>query len=185
MGKISKRDEKRKGRRSFSSDKNTKKAEVFYYSKNATNSSGTSYYTKIGSKIKWNGLSSLRDQEVAVIIGYSYGTKFDEFKKNINLRKSKSEKQSFKLLDHGRVDGHIAFDTVADYFLKKTGQQNKFKKHPPFDYNYEFLVTNLNDEKKKKKIDDFDRGVSKIKKNGSFQKILEKWGVDKLRVTPK
>lgn len=169
----------------FPTTKTKERMNYFYYSKNATNSSGTSYYTKKNNEIQWKGLHSTKNKEVAVILGYSYGTKFDEFKKNLNLIMTKSERQSFILTYLGRVDGYIAFDSVADYFLKKTKQENKFKKYPPFDFNYEFLVTNLNDEKKKKKIDDFDKGIFKIKMNGRFQKILKKWNVPNIQLNPK
>ncbi|MDC0255517.1 transporter substrate-binding domain-containing protein [Bacteriovoracales bacterium] len=168
----------------FPTTKTVARSKFFYFSKNATNSYSTCFYTKAKTQFKFLGLSSLKGKTVGVIRGFSYGNKFDTYKKNLKVRPSRGDRESFLMLEKNRIDVYVGYDIVADYFLKKTNQLGKFKRHAPIDFNYEFLATNLDNQKKIQKIKDFDKGVEVIKKNGAFQKILNKWGIDELKVNP-
>ena len=168
----------------FPTTKTEARSKYFYFSKNATNSYSTCFYTKAKTEFKFLGISSLKGKKVGVIRDFSYGNKFDTYKKNLKLSPSGGDRESFLMLEKNRIDVYVGYDIVADYFLKNTNQLAKFKRHAPIDFNYEFLSTNLDNPAKIQKVKDFDKGIEAIKKNGAFKKILEKWGIDELRVNP-
>lgn len=65
-----------------------------------------------GSNFEWSTLNDLKPYKTGIARGYSYGTKFDEFKKYIKFESANEDIQNLKKLSRGRVD-QVAIDSVA------------------------------------------------------------------------
>lgn len=158
----------------FPTGKNPERLEYMQYSEGSVVDVNFLVYTQAGADIDYDGLASLRDRTVAVVRGFNYGADFnqaDHFEKT----PVDSIKQGFELLRSGRVDGFAGYDIVWDYRLRQWGWSGDFEKLEPFDQTREFLAGLQTRGPAGGAIEAFDRGLQKIRANGTLDDIREKW----------
>lgn len=116
---------------------------------------------------------------VGIMKSFSFGSLWNEYISSgkVGLVEYNTLRQGFVMLENRRVDALVAYELSFQYFLKENGWSEKFRSLPPFDTSRSFLMgrqlpaTQL-------LLDQFDRGMDIIRKNGTLQEILRKWGFD-------
>lgn len=159
----------------FPTTKTPEREKKYFYSTEDTNYSTMNIYTRKDSTLEFNDLESLKEMEIGVIRGYSYGAKW-EASKFLKTLENDSDQQNFNMLSKGRIPAMAAYAASADYWLIKNKKKDKFKKHKTFDFTREYLVGLPSNEKSIQKVKDFDLGKKKIIDSGLYAEIKKKWG---------
>ena len=136
------------------------------------------FITRAGDNFEYNGLDSLTGKSVGVSRGYGYGDDFNaakNFKRPVandliaNLRKVSSK----------RIDMTLEDEIVAKATMTSNGldvSQYRFTKNA-LSTNQVYVVSGLSNSRSKALIDAFNKGLAQIKADGTFDKIMEKYGV--------
>ncbi|MBF0208594.1 MAG: transporter substrate-binding domain-containing protein [Oligoflexia bacterium] len=144
-------------------------------------------YVKKSEKYKFLKYKTVSDLlknynfKLGVVRGYFYGDEFDGLLKDENVKKRiyvvEADKVNYTKLSHGRIDGFIADKYVTYDELKKTDLLDKIEPFMKIHDNDVFFIFN------KKVIgpdilEKINRGVDKIKQEGMYQKIINKYSTD-------
>ncbi|MBF0484801.1 MAG: transporter substrate-binding domain-containing protein [Candidatus Omnitrophica bacterium] len=106
--------------------------------------------------------------------GYGYGDAIDSNDK-ITKEYSKSDDVIIKKLIAKRVDFIVLFEKVADYLLSKEGLQGQIKPVGPVESAQIYVAFSKSNPDGQKYRDIFSKGFSKIKADGTYQKIMDQW----------
>lgn len=158
----------------FPASKNRERQKTFLFSKETVNSARYVVYIPADTNFKWEGLESLNGRRIATLRRWTYGDKW-EANKQIIREETESIRQGFDMLDRKRVSGVVGYEISYDAFLKKEGMAGRYRKLPYFDTNFEYLIGGRAHPAASAILDDFDKGKRKIIKNGTFEKITQKW----------
>ncbi len=158
----------------FPTGKNSERMAYFSYSQTPINRAAFRVYVNPTASPEWYGLTSLHGLSIGVIRGYNFG---DEWNENTQIIKHplNTIEQGFLMLKLGRLDGFAGYEINWDYTLKQMKLQGYFKKLPVFGVSEEYLVGMKFNPRTQQFLDDFDEGLSEIKENGIYQKIIDKW----------
>lgn len=118
-----------------------------------------------------NGFKDLEGKTIAVQIGTTGATKAKEIK-NAKVKEFNSSADTFMELKAGGVDAVVNDRPVNDYYLKQGGDKDaKTFAEVLSAEDYGIAMNKKNAELTKK----VDEALAKIKANGEYEKIYEKW----------
>jgi len=135
------------------------------------------FITLADNNFEYNGLASLKGKSVGVARGYGYGDEFNadkSFKRPIandliaNLRKLSSK----------RIDMTLEDEIVAKATMAANGlDTSKFRfTTNALSTNDVYVVSGISNSRSEKLINAFNKGLTEIKANGSYEAILVKYG---------
>jgi polar amino acid transport system substrate-binding protein len=156
-------------------------AEGFVFPENAFAHSHNCFFVKQASRWKFNGISSLHNQKIGVIEGYSYGNNIDEF-----IRKNKqshvfmvSDDKPLKTLFHA-----LETDTISAILEDKS----VFEYHHQSEFAHiatrqvgcqlpanVYVAFSPAHPDSQKLAEIFDRGFIKLKHSDLYMEILQKY----------
>ena len=131
-----------------------------------------------GDDFDYKGLESLTGKSIGIVRGYGYG---DEFLTAENFRRPETKDliSNVKKLVKDRIDLAVGDEIVARAMLKSQSpeylDQIEFIKSP-LSTNALHVTSGLSNAKHKKIIDAFNKGLKKIKMNGTLDAILKEYG---------
>jgi len=127
---------------------------------------------------EFTGMDSLTGKNVGIVRGYGYG---DGFLNATNFRRPEGKNLmiSIKKLVNDRIDLTLEDEIVARAMLKKQApdllEKIIFTKNS-LSTNSLHVTSGLKNSKHKEYIKAFNEGFKAIKSNGTFEKILKKYG---------
>ncbi|EIV8493707.1 transporter substrate-binding domain-containing protein [Vibrio vulnificus] len=136
------------------------------------------FIKRSGDGFEYNGMDSLSGKNVGIIRNYGYG---DEFLKATNFNKPEANDlvANAKKLLAKRIDLTLEDELVAKATLSGAGMNLS-----DFDFTNNALSVNplhvtsgLANDKNGEIIEAFNKGLAEIKANGTFDKILMKYGI--------
>lgn len=138
----------------------------------------TSLFVKSDSEIKFDGnILALKPYKIGIIRDYTYGAEFDKAveDKILKVEVVDDKKQNMNKILDNRIDIYIENKLVEEVALKATNNENKIQELKP-----ELNKTELYAYFSKKKnpgqmIDEFDKKLAEIKKDGTFEKIYSSY----------
>lgn len=148
-----------------------------YYSESYLENELT-FIKRAGDSFEYDGLSSLDGKVVGVVRGYGYG---DAFLKAKNFKKPEAGDlvSNLKKLLAKRINL-----TLEDRVVALSVMENAGMKSSDFSFTKKALSTNplyvtsgKANPNGQKYIDDYNKGLAAIKANGTFDKILAKYGI--------
>jgi polar amino acid transport system substrate-binding protein len=154
----------------------------FDFSERLFNSSSKLFGYSPDGKIKdisYTELSDLKKYRIGGVRGYWYEKKFRDA--GIELELVTTEEQNFKKLGSGRVDLVPIDETSGWYIIKNLFPKEEsgkfFTLTKPFHTKDCFLMTSKQYPNGQELLKKFNTALKKIKDNGDFQKIADKFGV--------
>ena len=163
----------------FTAYKNPEREKFMDYSNQILFPQIVYFYKKKGVKIDFDGdLKTLKNIRIGVVSTISYGKKFDQIKSKLNLDKANKLEQNFEKLLLGRIDLVPCNVHVAEYTLHHLGWADKIVR---VSLKIERVPSYIAFSKKRNLEalrDQFDQEIEKMKINGEYGKILNKYGVN-------
>jgi polar amino acid transport system substrate-binding protein len=130
------------------------------------------YRTRFLEASSATGLQS--GEKVGVILGYEYGVLFHE-NNRISKVWGKRHDQILRMLQAGRVDTVILFEKTANLFLNEMNLQEEvfaaFSSEPSRIY----VAFSRQHPEARHYMEKLDEGLARIRANGEYQAILEKY----------
>ncbi len=153
----------------------------FYFSEPLFTREGRFFYYNpkgMRKQIIFNELSDLKKYRIGGVRGYYYT---DDFQ-NAGLRVVyvASDEQNFIMLKMQRVDLIPADEAVGLYIIHKLFPQeiqNFFTLAKPLDKSSDYLISSKHYPDALDLLNRFNMALIKIKKNGKYQEILDKYGM--------
>ncbi|MDD2717402.1 MAG: transporter substrate-binding domain-containing protein [Candidatus Wallbacteria bacterium] len=158
----------------FPASKTPEREAKFSYCDEPVNTVQFVIYIPKAVEFKWDSLESMDGKSIAAMRDWNYGEKWKADGK-ISKEYVDSIIQTFKILDKNRVFGIAGYDIPFDYTLKQNGISDKYRKLPPFDAEFEYLIGSKSNPSAQKILDLYLQGRKKIEQNGIFSKIKSKW----------
>lgn len=143
----------------------------------------SAFYVRADSPWRYRGIESLAGQRIGMLVGTMHGADFDEFAAG-NRRAVDAisgpdyVRRSFVKLESGRIDTFLEDRTVADYFLRGSGQTGKFKQAGQLHAGTEVHIAfapGLAEGRKLAAL--ISEGVRDLRRTGELQAILSRYGV--------
>lgn len=129
-----------------------------------------------GSKFAFTGLEDLKGVRIGVVRGYAYEDTFNE-SRQITKVDERNLIQNLLKLTQGRIDLTLDDELVLRYelnrFLPKSMEKLEFLDKPLAVRGIHIGVSRENPEHEKI-IDDFNKSIAAMKKDGSYDRILQK-----------
>lgn len=156
----------------YPTSKTKEREEFFNFSKESVYFVDFVVYTRKSESMNWNGISSLNGMKIGQMNGWNYG---DQWTSSMAIKKHdiRNILEGFKMLDKGRIDGFVGYESNFDRHLKRAGLLGNYKKLPAFGSSEEYLAGTNKSKRVKKILQDFDAGKKKIMKNGTLAKIIK------------
>ncbi len=128
---------------------------------------------------KWNNLEELKKYRIGGTIGYWYTELFSA--KGLNVEYVASDEQNFMKLYSKRVDIVPTDEVVGNYIIEKLYSEEK-EKFDIMDGVLNRSELRIMVSKKypnyKQILEKFNNGIKKIKDNGKYNKIMEKYKIN-------
>lgn len=129
------------------------------------------------SRLYWDRVDQLRQYDLAIARGVSYGSVFDNYKPYLRLTETLSDYVNLKKLIARDVDGVVIERLQAEYLLSffnpKQVNSLEFIAEPIVTSKPYFLVCSKSYSKCFDYINKFNRGFNLLKSQGYFQRVLE------------
>lgn len=131
------------------------------------------------SNFSYSGLDSLKGKKVGVVEGYGYGEEFlnaSHFTRVV----AKDTPTNLRKLLAGHIDMTLDDAAVAKMQIQGSGlktSQFKFSKKN-LSTNDLHVTTGLSNPRSEELIKAFDKGLKEIKANGTFDKLLKRYGLE-------
>nr|WP_255490926.1 transporter substrate-binding domain-containing protein [Spartinivicinus marinus] len=161
---------------------NKDRDKVYQFSGERVNVDKAVLYVPTDVHFIWkNDFSSLKDLEVGVIRGWSYGARWNTAIKNglFKTVETNNDVQNFRMLEAGRVTAVAGWIYATQYFLESNNLSSKYKPLVPFETVPMYLGISKTNPKASELIQDFIRGLKKIEANKVLKSIEKKWGVER------
>lgn len=153
----------------------------FYFSEKLFNRQGKFFFynpTGVHKQIPYAGLSDLKAYIIGGVRGYYYEQTLLEA--GLNVEFVTADEQNFWKLKAGKVDLIIADEVVGAYVISKRFPQeirNFFTLSKPLDVIGDYLMTSKLYPDTQNLLTKFNMALNKIKTNGVYRKIIDKYGV--------
>lgn len=139
-----------------------------------------SFYFPINNK-KSKNYKSIYDipdgSTVGVITDYEYGDIYEKQKHRFKEIKVAQQNQIINMLKRERIDAAIMFDAVADSTLNSMElSKNSIRKGFLNHTSEVYVVFSRTHKDSHFYAEILDKGLSKIKSNGQYQRIIDQWG---------
>jgi polar amino acid transport system substrate-binding protein len=151
----------------FSDTLFTRPAKFFYYMPDGTR-----------KQIPFSKLSDLKAFKIGAVRGYYYTQSL--IGAGLNVVFVTTDEQAFRMLKDKRVELVPADDAVGNYLIRKLWPDetaNFFTLTKPLDISSESLMTSKNYPDTQNLLNKFNVALKKIKENGVYQRILNKYKV--------
>ena len=137
------------------------------------------FIKKKGSPFEYNGMSSLAGKVIGIVRGYGYSPEFMN-DPNIEREASTEFMTNIKKVAAGRIDLALEDELVAKATIKKADSslldKIEFTKNA-FSSNDLYVTSGLANPRHQEIISAFNKGLSEIKANGTYKKIMAKYGI--------
>ena len=163
----------------FPWSKTEERKKLFAYSESFASSKTKLFYFKDKLKnVKFKKLKDLKKYIIAGTISYSYLETFS--KAGIKVDEASSDEFGFRKLKAGRVDFFaceelVAWQLIKKYFPEEAANFGSLEKEISNDDEY--IITSKKNPDGKEFLKMFNEGLKKIKANGTYSKILRKYGI--------
>ena len=163
----------------FTVFKNKERELFMNFNKYSIINQNISFYALKDKNIKFDGdFKNISSYEVGIVRGVSYGTRFQNAvdEKIFNTQESADYEKCILKLKGGRTNIIIGNESVVEYIVHKLNiNQNEFIKLTPRVVSLPSYIafTKKKDFSKIKKK--FDNILLEMKKNGEYEKIIQKW----------
>lgn len=157
------------------------RAEEYYYSNPIMSSNIVVFYKKTNNiienpDIEIKNLDNLKSYKIGGVFGYFYEPYLEDNKNQFRYDLSSDAESAFKLLESGKVDiifeeEAVGWHIIANMFPEREHEFATFKNQLSEEKFY--LIVTKEDRFAIKKIEAFNKGLSKIKQSGEYKKILE------------
>ncbi len=150
------------------------RAKFLYFCSEPVHVLKTAIFIRKGSGLKLSNLIDLKDKNVGVVRGYTYGAEFDK----LDLKKTvcNDENEMIRIFRHGRVDFVAAYE---DIFSAASGQQG-------FQGEYEIAYTiserkvyhgfsKIMGDRGKELAEKFSMTLRQMKEDLTYQKIVDNY----------
>ena len=124
---------------------------------------------------EYSGVKDLSGKKVGILLGWSYGTYFDEAKaqKAFTAEEGKSDEVNFKKLTQGWLDGVVAIELAGQKLIAQKGLQDKIiMAETPVAINDTYLVFAKNQDKTSL-LTQFNTALAGMKADGSYDGIIK------------
>jgi polar amino acid transport system substrate-binding protein len=154
---------------------------TFYFSEKLFDRKGKFYFYSprgIPKQIPYAGLSDLKGYIIGGVRGYYYEQTLLEA--GLQVEFVTADEQNFRKLKAGKVDLIIADEVVGSYIIRKRFPRevgNFFTLSKPLDVIGDYLMTSKQYPDTRDLLTKFNMALKKIKENGGYQRILNKYGV--------
>ncbi len=142
------------------------------------------FYKKKSSAISYKTLNDLKPYKIGVVRDYINTAEFDAAK-YLKKDEADSDEINIKKLINGRVDLVVIDRLVGDYLITQKFPENKAQLefvNPPLELKPLYIVFSKKAPNYQTKLEDFNKGLKEITKDGTLKKILTKHGVaDKVK----
>ncbi len=136
----------------------------------------SAYYQSKKRPLKAKNRDGLVNKErIGVVLGYGYGDHFLKAVERGDIIKdtSRSEKINLKKLAAGRIDATIIYDKTASVLLKELGLEDRIEMAFQNETTPIFLAFSRKNPKGQYYADQLDKGLARIKKDGTYQRIMD------------
>ena len=160
--------------------KNPEREEKFYFSDSLYYAvTKFFYYSRDGKKknIKYRKLTDLKRYTIGGILGYYYVD--DLTKAGLNLELVVDEKQNVSKAMKGRIDLFLMNETAGWYIIKQNYPPSQANNFIMLEKSFgeskaAYLMTSKNYPDNKQLLSRFNKALETVKKNGTYQKIINK-----------
>jgi polar amino acid transport system substrate-binding protein len=141
------------------------------------------FFVRADSTWRYRGVDSLSGLRIGVLTGTMHGAEFDDYaakhRRSVDAISGPDYvRRSFVKLATGRIDAFLEDSTVAESFLRGSGQVGKFKEAGRLSAGTEvhlaFAPGRADSRELAALIDD---GVRQLRRSGELQAILSRYGV--------
>ncbi len=138
------------------------------------------FFKRKDTSIDWNGdLKALKDYRIGVVKGYANSPEFDSAD-YLDKVESTSEVLLLKKIIYKQAD-LIVLDKFAGFYSMKEKLFGADKRKlepidPPLTVNKLYMMFSKNAPGYLQKTETFNRGLAKIKSNGTYDRIISKYG---------
>ena len=163
----------------FPWSKTAEREKTFIYSESFGSSKTKLFYFKDKLKdVKFKELKDLKKYKIGGTISYAYLEAFS--KAGIKVDEASSDELGFRKLKAGRVDFFacdelVGWQLIKKYFPGEVANFGSLEKEISSDGEYMIISKKNPDGKEFLKM--FNEGLKKIKANGTYDKILRKYGI--------
>lgn len=170
----------------FPYTRNDERISKFNYSQGLINVKTVFFYLeKKIEKLKFEKYEDLKEYRIGGVLGYWYEETLN--KAGLSLDLVASDEQNIKKLLAGRIDVAIMTD-IGGWYLIQNQFPDYLKQFKTTDYNLPWqklndkesvscLIVSKKNTNGSEIIDKFNKGLNKIKKNGKYQKIMDKYEI--------
>ena len=159
--------------------KTAERKKLFTYSEPFGSSKTKLFYFKDKLKdVKFKELKDLKKYKIGGTISYAYLEAFS--KAGIKVDEASSDELGFRKLKAGRIDFFpcdelVGWQLIKKYFPGEVANFGSLEKEISSDNQYVLISKKHPDEESFLKM--FNEGLKKIKANGTYDKILRKYGI--------
>lgn len=158
---------------------NDERAKTYTFSDNVVYARTYFFYYKPHMEvITWEKLGDLQPYTVGTVTGYYHEAMFAEAKLNVDA--SVDEASGLKKLQAGRIDLFPMSDLVGWALIKELfpdEMENFGVLEKPMDQTELTIMVSKSDENALKLLEEFNAALQVIKDNGTYNKILAKYGL--------
>ncbi len=167
----------------FTIFKNAEREKFADYSKEILMPQVVSMFVQKGSQIVYDGeLSKLARYSFGAVRKVSYGGSFDKAVKDkvlTDIQLVNKGEQNFMKLAYGRVDIVVSNRDGALFILKEINKANLVRELTPVLQNVPSYIAFSKKRKLSVIRDKFDVIIKQMKKDGSYEKIVESWTLNR------
>lgn len=164
----------------FSSFKLPERERFLHFPKEALSAQSIVFFSRKDSKLSFAGdFGALRDVKIGVILGTSYGEKLDTAIRSGTLRhieESSSVESVLRKLVLGRIDLVPSFRDVAEAEAKRLELLPQITSLPHVIETVPTYIGFTRVRNMHKAAEAFDRSIAAMRKDGSYRRIVERYG---------
>lgn len=163
----------------FTAYKNPERETFLDYSNEVLISQTVCFYKKKGTAFQYDGtIETIKGKRIGVVSTISYGQVFDGYRPLLEIDRANRLKQSLTKLIKGRVDLIPSDYYVAEYTIKKNGLADEIERLPIMIESVPSFVAFSKKMNLLQLRDQFDEQISVMKKDGTYDAILNKYGLE-------
>lgn len=151
------------------------RTQYLYFPSEAVSLTRNVIFARKGSNIKAKSLEDLKGLLVGVNVGYSYGSKFDDFKNFLNIDYSKDEEMQVKKLaikSRQRMDVAVASEEPFRFLSKKLGFSHNFEIIYVLSAKKSYVAfSKAQGERTRLLAEQFNHALRQLKEDGTVQRI--------------
>lgn len=147
---------------------------VYHFEATPLLQASASLYTKPGRNSDFKKLEDLPDGfRMGLIVDYEYGDQYEQQRSRFNEIRVNTQRQLIQMVLSERLDGIILFNQVAYYTLREMGERKEALNAQFINHVSDIYVAfNKHDRVSIHWARELERGLKKIRKQGTYDKIF-------------